>query len=47
MEDRRAKLLALIQEATGKAAYLEKSFSDDDGEMDAPMQEASLTMKAA
>lgn len=47
MDDRRKRLLALIQEATGKAAYLEKTLSDDDGEIDAPLEEASLTMKAA
>ena len=47
MDDRRKKLLALIREATGKAAYLEKTLSDDDGEVDAPTEEASLTMQAA
>lgn len=46
-DDRRQKLLALIQDATGKAAYLETALTDDGGEIDPLTEEASLTMKAA
>jgi len=46
MDDRQARLLRLIGEATGKAAYQSEEV-EDDAETDVEMAEAELTMGAS
>ena len=46
MEDRQARLLKLIEQATGQAAYRGEA-PEDEAETDAETAEAELTMIAA